>query len=672
MKKPGTHASHNNGDGSNAHYRNPTGRNHPLDMTNRPHSHHHVPEIRSAPIHLPPAAYNNNINPRAPSPQQRQQQNPNNNQNGGPSTANRPYTLYSTPAALRPDSVCSFPDSSPVMSPNVLAAVDARLRASASSNSLREPSPLLRQGAFPSANSLRSGSGSKTSSVFAPPVITHHQVLQSSEAIRSREQLYDMLNKDDDDERRKDSGDMDASGGQYLRMPRPGFVTHGSTRSSRRNSTVSSTVGGDSDIELVSKKGSSSTLPRNKHSGSTLGKSAFSANASGAAAGATRAPYESGSLYGEGFSDVPMRTEKSAWLRNKSSATRKYRSLCCVIGILCFIGAVAGITLGFMARKDKVDGLAPPPNPEKPGKPGKPPTPPITQFTPDPQLRKAFYGVDYNPAKAMMPWCGATLQPVINDMILISQITNRVRLYGMDCNQADLTFQAINALGLNKTMQVVLTIWVDQNQTTYQRQHETLFRVLDTYGTGMVNGISVGNEVLFRKDRTLTELAALMKGVKEEIKTRYGTTIPVFSSDVGDEMKSELAAVSDMLQGNIHPYFSGTPAANAANWTMSEYENKITANPTPMGIKGVISEVGWPSAPASAVYLNGSVPGLANMQTVVDNFVCQANAAGIPYYWFEFKDEPWKINPDVPVEPYWGIFDEFGKLKIKIPDCISP
>ncbi|KAF9282556.1 hypothetical protein BGZ88_010980 [Linnemannia elongata] len=553
------------------------------------------------------------------------------------------------------------------MSPNVLAAVGARLRASASNNSLREPSPLLRQGAFP-ISSVRSGSVSRASS-FAP-VITHHQVLQSSEAIMSREELYDMLNKDEDEDeksRRMDSGDLDATG-HYLRTPRPGFAGGGSsTRSSRRNSMASSTVA-DSDIELVAN-------PRKQFSSSILGKSSsgFAAQASAGAGGARKAPYESGSLHeDEDYLDVPMKTEKSAWLRNKSSATKKYRSLCCVIGLLLFIGAAAGIALGFRARKDKVDGLAPPPNPDKPTNPLKPPTPPITQFTLDPNLRKAFYGVDYNPAKALMPWCGATLQPVINDMMLISQITNRVRLYGMDCNQADLTFQAINALGLNKTMQVVLTIWVDKNQTTYQRQHDTLFQVFDTYGTEMVNGISVGNEVLFRKDRTLTELGSLMKAVKEEIKTRYGKSIPVFSSDVGNEMSPELASVSDMLQGNIHPYFSGTPAADAANWTMKEYESKITANPTPMALKGVISEVGWPSAPASAVYLNGSVPGLANMQTVVDNFVCQANAAGIPYYWFEFKDEPWKVNPEVPVEPFWGIFDKDGKLKIKIPDCIAP
>lgn len=242
------------------------------------------------------------------------------------------------------------------MSPSVLAAVDARLRASASNNSLREPSPLLRQGAFP-ANSVRSGSVSKASSLS--PVITHHQVLQSSEAIMSREQLYDMLNKDDDEDeksRRKDSGDTDATG-HYLRTPRPGFAGGGSsTQSLRRNSMASSTVA-DSEIELV-------VNSRKQFSSSTLGKGGapFAAHASSGAGGAKKAPYESGSLHNdEDYSDVPMTTEKSAWLKNKSSATRKYRSLCCVIGLLLFIGCAVGIALGFRARKDKVDGLAPPP-----------------------------------------------------------------------------------------------------------------------------------------------------------------------------------------------------------------------------------------------------------------------------------------------------------------------
>ena len=94
-------------------------------------------------------------------------------------------------------------------------------------------------------------------------------------------------------------------------------------------------------------------------------------------------------------------------------------------------------------------------------------------------------------------------------------------------------------------------------------------------------------------------------------------------------MNAELAAVSDMLEGNLHPYFSGTSAAMAANWTMNEYKDKISGNPVSSGHKGVISEVGWPTAPATAVYGANSVPGLDNLQTLVDSFVCQANTAGI-------------------------------------------
>ncbi|KAG0323980.1 hypothetical protein BGZ99_002288 [Dissophora globulifera] len=295
---------------------------------------------------------------------------------------------------------------------------------------------------------------------------------------------------------------------------------------------------------------------------------------------------------------------------------------------------------------------------------------PITQFTPDPNLRMAFYGVDYNPARSLMPWCGATLQSVIDDVILLSQITKRIRLYGMDCNQAGLTFQAIKAL--NVSMEVALTLWVDKNATTYQRQYETLLEVLDEYGTDMLTGVSVGNEVLFRGDQNLTELGTMMKTVRANLKSRYGKSIPVFTSEVGSNLDARLASYSDELQGNLHPYFSGTPVSGAANWTFSQYRTNVTAYPVSTGLKGVISEVGWPSAPETAIFEGGAVPGLANLQIMADTFVCQANSANIPYYWFEFKDEPWKHDPGVPVEPYWGIFDQDGNRKIRIPECIAP
>ncbi|KAG0332229.1 hypothetical protein BG000_010228 [Podila horticola] len=590
-------------------------------------------------------------------------------QYSGDSSPRGPYTLYSAPVALRPDSVCSFPDSSPLMAPNVLAAVDARLRASNNGS----PRPSLRT---PNTqHSSDSGLNSQASSLA--PIITHHTVLQSTDAITSREQLYDILNKDEEDE-----GRANDQSGFSLGKPRPkfhgGVSSRSSNLSSRRNSISSSLA--HSGIELNHKR-SSASLSRPAIARGASGEPevpsavAKSANRSREATAAMTAKQNSHNMRSfssldssESHPGLPY-IEKSEWLKSKSRTSRKWRGICCVVGILAFIGVIAGITLGFITRKGKVDGLAPPVAPVNPG--DKPTTPPITEFTPDPNLRKAFYGLDYNPAKSLMPWCGVTLQMVIDDVILMSQIANRIRLYGMDCGQADLTFQALKLLKIR--MGVVLTIWVDKDPVTYKRQYDTLFQVLDTHGTDMVEGVSVGNEVIFRNDQNITTLSTMMADVRAQIKKRYPTkVIPVFTSEIGNNLNAALAAISDEMSGNLHPYFSDTPAAQAANWTLGQYSTLITDNPTKAGYNGSISEVGWPSAPESAVYKQYAVPSIANMQTVVDAFVCQANAASIPYYWFEFRDEPWKTDPTVPVEPFWGLFDKDNRIKIKIPTCLAP
>ncbi|KAF9583227.1 hypothetical protein BGW38_009975 [Lunasporangiospora selenospora] len=532
------------------------------------------------------------------------------------------HQQYSSPtSALRPDSVCSYPDSSPLMAPNVLAAVDARLRANAaaatssvtggSSQVDLTSSPLnsrplpFAQGSY---SSQGSGMNSRASSVA--PVMTHYSALHSSTGVKSREDLYDILNADDDEGGGRSGGGEDLHGG--LGKPRPGFIhSSQSKRSSRCNSISSSLAGSGIELNAHHRRSQIDDAPilltkpsRAKLAGNgTLSHKGSALTSSGSIVNGKR-EYHSGFEDSTTLNSSPELApylERSAWLKSKTKTSRKWRGICCGIGILIFLGAIAGITFGFISGKGKVDGLAPPPDPERPN---NKPNPPITQFKPDPNLRKAFYGLDYNPANGLMPWCGATLQSVINDIILMSQLTSRIRLYGMDCNQADLTFQAINALNLNSTMKVVLTVWVDKNATTYQRQYDTLFKVLDTYGTSMVQGISVGNEVLFQGYKTLTELGVLMKDVRTQIKTRYNADIPIFTSDIGNNVNSSLAAVSDELHGNLHPYFSDSKIENAANWTLAQYEERIEGNPTSSGRKGAISEVGWPSAPSSAVYTN--------------------------------------------------------------------
>lgn len=526
------------------------GRPYPQDhYASRPQSHHPTSEMRSAPIYLTPGHQQQGQSKpsRTPSPNQStrtlksynttlngSQQNLSNHTSNN--SLHRQYNgrPFTPPAALRPDSVCSFPDNSPLLAPNVLAAVDARLRAAAANQDNANGSGGNIHGlqSPPSRSNLRfAGSGSGTNSrasSIGGPVITHHSVMQNSEAIMSREQLFDVLNKDGDENGNDTDNDTRYGSNFSLGKPKPEFFRSSSAQSSRRNSTSSSAFA-NSDIELNARSGPGN----NKRPGMTVLAGA-GASRSGSRTGSG---FEKSGLHGS-FDGQSVKVEKSAWLKSKNKTYRRWRGLCCVIGLLAFAAAVTGITLGFMSGKGKVDGLAPPPyvlllcycdvplfvffsyqihltfcslqknsDPENP-KPIKP-IPPITEFTPNPNLRKAFYGVVYNPAKSLMPWCGATLQAVIDDIILMSQITNRIRIYGMDCNQAALVFEAIKLLKV--PMQVVLTIWVDKDPVTYQRQYDTLFSVLDQYGTDMLTGVSVGNEVLFRKDQTLDTLGTMMK-----------------------------------------------------------------------------------------------------------------------------------------------------------------
>ena len=116
-----------------------------------------------------------------------------------------------------------------------------------------------------------------------------------------------------------------------------------------------------------------------------------------------------------------------------------------------------------------------------------------TTFTPDPRLHQSFYGIDYTPHGTLyQKQCGVKYQDVLEDMKILQQLTTRIRLYGMDCDQASLVFKAIEELKAN--MGVVLTLWVDGNPVTYSRQYNSFWEVLNKFGSDHIIGVSVGNE----------------------------------------------------------------------------------------------------------------------------------------------------------------------------------
>lgn len=394
-----------------------------------------------------------------------------------------------------------------------------------------------------------------------------------------------------------------------------------------------------------------------------------------------------GPVSGQGFGDGGI--EKSGWLTKQTSGRRKLRWIVGIIMALVLIGAIVGGVIGGIRGAKNSDSDAG----SSSGGSGKTAAQDdSTELTKDSaeikallgnkDLHKVFPGVDYTPFNGQYPDC-LTWPPsqsnVTRDMAVLSQLTNAVRLYGTDCNQTEMVLQAINVLGLTD-MKVWLGVWVDNNSTTSDRQLSAMNDLLDKYGAAPFAGVIVGNEVLFRKDLTVEDLGTLLGDVKSNL-TAKKIDLPLATSDLGDDWIASLATNVDIVMSNIHPFFAGVAAADAAAWTIDFWQQHDVVLTQGTTKKNLISETGWPSAGGNDCGAStctnktqGSIAGIDEMNTFMDTFVCQALANGTEYFWFEAFDEPWKIRFDEPGKEWedkWGLMDSGRNLKpgLLIPDC---
>lgn len=241
----------------------------------------------------------------------------------------------------------------------------------------------------------------------------------------------------------------------------------------------------------------------------------------------------------------------------------------------------------------------------------------------------------------------------------------------------DFVLQAIE--NLNVDMTVFMSIYIDNNDTTWERQYAEGLWTLSHYGVDHIDGVTVGNEVLFNGWLTEAELVERIATVRTQVNSMgFSKTLPVGTSDLGSNIDTALVAGSDYVMANVHPFFAPNPVDTAATWTWDFFAQNdvIYANETTFptynagatkNVPAMISETGWPTrGPANGT----AVPGISELQTFLDTFICQSNQMGLPYYFFEAFDEPWKIIYD-ETETSWGLFNANKTLKagITVPDC---
>lgn len=260
-------------------------------------------------------------------------------------------------------------------------------------------------------------------------------------------------------------------------------------------------------------------------------------------------------------------------------------------------------------------------------------SPEIKKLMNNPDLHRVFHGMDYTPLNAVYPQCidtPPTQNNITRDMAVLSLLTDKVRLYGNDCNQTEMVLHAIDVLGID--MKLWTGVWLDGNSTTNTRQLNHLYRLIENKDYhDKFDGVAVGNEVLFAKSLTETELFTIISDVRTNL-TRLGYKIPVGTSDLGSNWNANMARQVDVLMANVHPFFAGVTAEKAADWTWTFFqENDVvyTDNLSPKP-RVMISEVGWPSGGGT---LKGSVAGIDEMNTFMADFVCKENARNTEYFW---------------------------------------
>ncbi|KAJ4128251.1 hypothetical protein NW768_008539 [Fusarium equiseti] len=372
---------------------------------------------------------------------------------------------------------------------------------------------------------------------------------------------------------------------------------------------------------------------------------------------------------------------------NDSGRSKRCKWLIIILVFIVICGAIVGGVVGSMVNNGRDESKAGGAKGEtakddtrKNGDLGKN-SAEIKELLNNPDLHRVFPGMDYTPLNSQYPDCmhnPPSQNNITRDVAILGQLTNKIRLYGTDCNQTQMLIHSIQRLELDDT-KIWMGVWLDKNETTNERQMSQMWDILDEYGADPFEGIIIANEILFREEMNITTLAEILDDTRTKLKKK-DLKLPVATSDLGDDWTSELASDSDYIMANIHPFFAGVEADEAADWTSSFWKNNNGQFWKSDKQKNIISETGWPTGGGthcggtSTSCTKGSVAGVDELNTFMEDWVCQALKNGTNYFWFEAFDEPWKERYNEKGKEWedkWGLLTIDRELKkgVKIPDC---
>jgi len=195
--------------------------------------------------------------------------------------------------------------------------------------------------------------------------------------------------------------------------------------------------------------------------------------------------------------------------------------------------------------------------------------------------------------------------------------------------------------------------WLGDDPEINEKEIEGLIKLANK---GYVDIAAVGNEVMYRKDLTESELLGFMHYVKKELPIH----VPMGYVDAYYEFSArpKITEACDIILTNCYPYWEGCHIDYSLIDMKQMYDQ---ARDAAQGKPVIITETGWPSQGEEG--LEAAIPSYENALHYFINAQLWALEENIPMFYFSSFDESWKVGDEGDVGAYWGIWDKNEKLK---------
>jgi GPH family glycoside/pentoside/hexuronide:cation symporter len=247
----------------------------------------------------------------------------------------------------------------------------------------------------------------------------------------------------------------------------------------------------------------------------------------------------------------------------------------------------------------------------------------------------------------------------IGDILSQEQIRRRIDILApytkwirtFSCTEGN---ELIPEIAHQKNIKTLVGAWISNDKQRNEREINALIKLANA---GLVDIVSVGNEVLHRGEISEVELIDYINRVKKAIPSH----IEVGYVDAYYQYieRPNLVDACDLLLCNFYPFWEGA----AIDYSMSYLSNMLEVTKAVSKDKRIIiTETGWPSFGET---VENAVPSKINAMKYFVISQEWAKSNNLEIFHFSSFDESWKVIQEGKLGTSWGLWDKNERFKFK-------